>query len=79
MPDISENTTVRLSVIGFLIMAFIGVMGFGIGSIWFASSMSTKLDQIAEEVKAIRVLDVRVYDHETRIKLLESKVDCKIK
>ncbi len=70
---IGENSTVKLGVVGFCVMVFVGVLGFGIGAVWFASSMSSKLDQIVEEVKGIRVLDVKVNDHETRLRLIEQK------
>lgn len=70
---IGENSSVRLGVVGFCIMVVVGVLGIGIGGVWFASSMSTKLDQIAEEIKGIRILDVKVNDHETRIRLIEQK------
>lgn len=74
MATIGEDTNVRLGVVGFFIMVFIGVLGFGIGAIWFASSMSTKLDQITEEVKGIRMLDARIYELESRVKIIESKL-----
>lgn len=70
---IGENSSVKLGVIGFCIMVFVGVLGIGVGGVWFASSMSTKLDQIAEEIKGIRIIDMKVNDHETRIRLIEQK------
>jgi len=57
-------------------MAVIGVVGFGIGSIWWASSIQTKIDILLEESRsnnsANKLLIEQVNRHETRLGIIEA-------
>lgn len=84
--SIGENTTVRLSIIGFVIMVFIGIvtsiLSFGIGAIWWGATIQTKMDILLEESRANtginKTLIEQVNKHETRLSLIEAR-DCKVK
>ncbi len=51
------------------------IIGFIVGAVWWASAMQSKMDQVIEEVKATRVLSSKVSDNDTRIKILEMRMD----
>lgn len=51
------------------------IVGFIVGAVWWAATMDSKLNQVIEEVKATHVMQTKVAENETRIKILEMRVD----
>ncbi len=50
------------------------IVGFVVGAIWWAATMSSKMEQVIEEVKGTRAIQTRVNDSDTKIKILELKI-----
>ncbi len=51
------------------------LIGFIIGAIWWAATMQSKMDQVIEEVKSSRMMQTKLGEYETRIKILELQVE----
>ena len=65
---LNEKTYVQIGLV-------LVVIGFVVGAIWWAATMQSKMDQVIEEVKTSRVLQTRVNDNETKVKILEMRFD----
>lgn len=63
---ITEESKVNLAVVGFLFITLCG-------GAWWCSAINTKLDIVIEEIKPILSIEVKLQDHEARIKNLEKK------
>ena len=61
---ITENTHVNLAVLG-------AIGAVLVSAIWWCSAINTKLDLVIEEIKPIISIEVKMQDHEARIKNLE--------
>ncbi len=51
------------------------LVGFIIGAIWWAATMQSKMDQVIEEVKGSRVMQAKMGEYETRLKILELQIE----
>ena len=76
--EISENSNVKLSVVGGIVLAILSSIAVITGATWWCSAINTKLDTVIDEVKKITIVDNKVselgnrlVDHEARIKNLE--------
>ena len=70
--ETSQRRTLSLST-PVSVALILGCASFVVGAIWWAATLQAKLDQVLEEVKAVRGLEARVIDMEARVRQLEKK------
>lgn len=56
--------------VGFIVT----VVGFIVGAVWWAATMDSKLNQVIEEIKTGRVMQTKVAENETHIKIIEMRL-----
>jgi hypothetical protein len=66
-PFLSEKSGIQIGLVALL-------LGFVIGSIWWAATMQSKMDQVIEEVKVSRIIQSTVSEHDTKLKIVELRV-----
>ena len=64
---IGEHTPIKLGAIA-------GIAIVLISSVWWCSSINTKVDAIMQELQNMSHIENKLTDHEARLKNLESKV-----
>ena len=80
---IDETANIKLSDKSYVQLGSIGAaVAFAFGAVWWASQMQSKMDQVIEEVHSSRVLLTRLSEDETKIKIIELRLQqletCKV-